>query len=170
MLLGAAGPLRGIVTVEHYHDLGKLLFGFLIFWAYIGFSQMMLIWMANIPEETLWFFHRWSAPQWQSVSWFLLWGHFVLPFLYLMPRTIKRTRPLMAAGALWMLLAHYIDLYWLIFPAYDPERVALHWVDFFMPVGMGLVFLGAVVGWLRRAAPTPIRDPYLAESIAFENT
>ena len=92
LALRAAGWLEGFVTVEHFHDLGKLLFAFVIFWAYIAFSQMMLIWYGNLPEETAWYAQRWHPPFWHGVSWLLLVGHFLLPFLFLLPRTVKRAR------------------------------------------------------------------------------
>ena len=90
-----AGRLPASITVEHYHDLGKLLFAFIVFWAYIAFSQYMLIWYANIPEETGWFLKRQTGAG-SGVSLALLFGHFVLPFLVLLPRYVKR-RPT-AAG------------------------------------------------------------------------
>ncbi len=168
--LGAAGAMRGAVSVEHFHDLGKLLFGFVVFWAYIAFSQMMLIWMANIPEETFWFFHRWEAPGWQAWSWFLVIGHFIAPFIFLLPRTVKRTRPLLALAALWMLLVHWADLFWLIMPIHDHHHVPFHpLLDGVVMLAMGLVFVGFVILRLRRQALVPLRDPYLGDSIAFEN-
>ena len=87
--LQRAGMLRGVVTAEHYHDLGKLMFGFVVFWAYIAFSQYMLYWYGGIPEETAWFKHR-LEHGWETHSGILLFGHFILPFLILLPRAIKR--------------------------------------------------------------------------------
>ena len=103
MILVACCSGRGVlgraVTVEHYHDLGKLLFAFVVFWAYIAFSQYMLIWYGNIPEETGWYLKR-QTGDWAWVSLVLLFGHFVLPFLVLLPRAVKRRpRLLAAAGA-----------------------------------------------------------------------
>lgn len=164
--LGAMGPA---ITIEHYHDLGKLLFAFIIFWAYIAFSQFMLIWMGNIPEETVWYLDRWKAPGWRAVSWFLLFGQFILPFLFLLPRATKRNRVTLALAALWILFAHYVDLYWLIMPALDKGRVPVRPVDLYLFLGMGFLFL-AYYFWRLRARPlAPLRDPHLAESIAFEN-
>jgi hypothetical protein len=117
-----AGLFRRISTVEHRHDIGKLMFAFTVFWAYIAFSQYMLQWYANIPEETVWYRNRWSGG-WQAISIVLMITHFAFPFLFLLPRTIKRHLTALTIGAVVLLIAHYVDLYWLIMPAYDLSLV-----------------------------------------------
>ncbi|HEX2164426.1 MAG TPA: hypothetical protein VHM02_10795 [Thermoanaerobaculia bacterium] len=165
---GARGPLAGLVTIEHYHDLGKLLLAFVVFWAYVAFSQFMLIWYGNIPEETLWFFHRWEHG-WKPVSIALAVGHFGLPFFVLLLRVVKRRRPLLAAISVWMLVVHYLDLYWLIVPALSPESPAPRLADLVAFAGVGAVWLAAW-GWLLAGrAAVPVADPRLAESLSFEN-
>lgn len=169
MGLQASGYLRNIVTAEHYHDLGKLLFAFVVFWAYIAFSQFMLIWYGNLPEETTFFGHRWNEG-WQNLSIFLAAGHFALPFLYLLSSDVKRRRATLAIGAVWMLFMHLVDIHWLILPSL-PESHGFHpqLVDLTTLVGVGGLFL-AVVGWnLKGRRLVPVRDPRLAESLAFEN-
>ena len=106
---------RGLITVEHYHDLGKLLFAFVIFWGYIAFSQYLLIWYANIPEETEWYLVRQSGP-WLWVSLVLLFGGLLIPFCGLLSRHAKRRRWSLAFWAVWLLAMHWIDLYWIIMP------------------------------------------------------
>jgi hypothetical protein len=113
--LQSAGLLRGVVTKEHYQDLGKLTFGFVIFWAYIAYSQYMLIWYANMPEETQFYIPRQIGP-WAGVSLALVVVHFVLPFLGLMSKHVKRALPLFAFWLIWLLVAHAFDLFWLIMP------------------------------------------------------
>ena len=113
--LQSCGLLRGVVTVEHYHDLGKLTFAFVFFWGYIAFSQYMLIWYANMPEETQFYMTRQIGP-WAGVSLALIVVHFVLPFLGLMSRHAKRRLPLLAFWLIWLLVAHAFDLFWLIMP------------------------------------------------------
>jgi hypothetical protein len=115
LVLQSRGLLRGAVTVEHYHDLGKLTFGFVVFWAYIAFSQYMLIWYANIPEETQFFMPRQIGP-WVCVSLALIVVHFVLPFFGLMSRHVKRALPVFTFWLVWLLAAHAYDLFWLIMP------------------------------------------------------
>jgi len=115
MALQSCGLLRGVVTKEHYHDLGKLTFAFVFFWGYIAFSQYMLIWYANMPEETQFYMMRQIGP-WAGVSLALIAVHFVLPFLGLMSRHVKRLLPLFAVWLIWLLAAHAFDLFWLIMP------------------------------------------------------
>lgn len=163
----AGGPLAGLVTTEHYHDLGKLLFGFVVFWAYIAFSQFMLIWYGNIPEETAWYAHR-MEHGWQGVTLALAAGHFVLPFFFLLSRDVKRRRPTLAAVCAWLLAVHCLDLYWLVMPAVA-EGFHPHWLDLVSLVAVGGLALGAF-GWLaRRPALVPVADPRLPESLSFEN-
>jgi len=162
-----AGVLRKVINVEHFHDLGKLLFAFSMFWAYIAFSQFFLIWYGNIPEETLWYLHR-AEGSWKSLSVLLAVGHFVVPFFFLMPRAIKRKRIPLVLGALWMLAMHWIDLYWLIMPNLHQHDVHLSLLDLTTLLGIGGLFI-AMLGWLmRRNAVVPVRDPRLTESIGLQ--
>jgi hypothetical protein len=173
ILLAAAvvrsGDVGEAITTEHFHDLGKLMFGFVVFWAYIAFSQLLLIWMANLPEETRWFHDRWSIPGWKAVSYVLLFGHFVLPFLFLLPRTIKRLRPTLIFGAIWMLAAHFVDMFYLVMPAFSPDRVPLSFREPLLAFGMLLVVFSYFFYLLRHDALVPVRDPALTRSMAFEN-
>jgi len=163
-----AGLLDTIISAEHLHDVGKLLFAFTSFWAYIAFSQFLLMWYANLPEETIWYKAR-LVGSWKTVSVLLMIGHFGVPFLYLMGRTVKRHGATLALGGAWILAMHFIDLYWQVMPTMHPDgaRLALLDVTAFMAVGGCFV---AAAGWLmRRQALVPLRDPRLPESLAFEN-
>lgn len=165
---GRRGPAAGVITAEHLHDLGKLLLGFVVFWAYIGFSQYMLIWYGNIPEETVWFAHR-LTHGWEWVTHALVVGHFALPFLFLLSRDVKRIRVTAAAVAVWMLVMHAVDVYWLVMPAVGEGHFHPHWLDLLNWIAIGGLTLGAV-GWLaRRRALVPVADPRLPESLSFEN-
>ncbi len=113
--LQSCGLLRGVITKEHYHDLGKLTFTFVVFWGYIAFSQYMLTWYANIPEETQFFMPRQNGP-WVGVSIALIFIHFVFPFLGLMSRHAKRALSMFTFWLIWLLVAHAFDLFWLIMP------------------------------------------------------
>ncbi|MCB9728660.1 MAG: hypothetical protein H6744_16585 [Deltaproteobacteria bacterium] len=172
MVLQRGGLLKGVVTTEHYHDLGKYLFAFNVFWTYIAFSQYFLIWYANIPEETMWYMYRMEGT-WLYVSAFLALGHFVIPFFYLMSRHIKRNRKTLAIGALWMLMMHWVDMYWVIQPPlahhHGGHGASLSVLDLTTFIGIGGIFL-AVYAWrMRSKALVPVGDPRLAESLAFEN-
>ncbi|MBX3462619.1 MAG: hypothetical protein KF830_05580 [Planctomycetes bacterium] len=114
--LGKRGYLREAITVEHYHDLGKLLFGFMVFWTYTNFSQYMLIWYANLPEETRWFADR-AEGGWGAVGTILVFGHFFIPFAFLMSRHVKRNGVALAAGAIFLLVIHCFDMQFLILPS-----------------------------------------------------
>lgn len=162
------GELRGIVTTEHYHDLGKLLFAFVFFWGYIAFSQFMLIWYGDIPEETVWFQQRWVG-SWKHVSLLLLFGHFLLPFLGLLSRHVKRNRALLAGWAAVLLLMHLVDLYWLIMPTLSPEGVSIGIIDFACLFGVGGLFFGGLLRRMDGRPLVPLRDPRIGESLAFEN-
>lgn len=166
--LHARGRLQGVVTVEHVHDVGKLLFGFTVFWTYIGFSQYFLIWYANMPEETAYYMHR-SHGSWPSIAKLLIGGHFVLPFFFLMPRAIKRSSALLAFAATWLLAMHYVDMYWCVMPIHLPEGPGFSALDGTATLGVGGFFLAAL-GWVAsRRSLVPLRDPRLAESLSFEN-
>ena len=163
-----AGLLDTVISAEHLHDIGKLLFAFTAFWAYIGFCQFFLIWYANLPEETIWYKPRIEG-SWLPVSLFLMAGHFGVPFFYLMGRAVKRRGTTLAVGGAWLLAMHFIDLYWQVMPTLHPEGLSPSLLDVaaFMTVGGCFV---AVASWLmRRQALVPLRDPRLAESLAFEN-
>ncbi|MGM0577295.1 MAG: quinol:cytochrome C oxidoreductase [Myxococcota bacterium] len=172
LMLQRAGLLREVITTEHYHDLGKFLFAFNVFWAYIAFSQYFLIWYANIPEETNWFIYR-KEGSWLFVTALVALGHFVVPFFFLMSRHIKRKRKTLAAGAIWMLLMHWVDMYWLVQPVmthhHGEHGASFHLLDITTFLGIGGLVV-AVFAWrLRAKALVPVGDPRLAESLAFEN-
>lgn len=169
------GFLNGIVTTEHDHDLGKMMYGFNIFWTYAAFSQFMLIWYSNIPEETMWYQYRING-QWSSLSIFLVLGHFVFPFFFLMSRHIKRNQFTLFITAVWMLIVHFADMYWLVMPTlYNGHggTVQFKVVDL-LPlaasfVAIGGFFLAGFGWWMRKNYLIARRDPRLQESIAFQN-
>jgi hypothetical protein len=165
--LQRAGLVPGL-SEEHFHDLGKLLFTFVVFWAYIGFSQFFLIWYGNIPEETIFYRVRLEAG-WRLVSIALAAGHFALPFFFLLPRQVKRNPATLVTAALWMLAMHLVDVYWLVIPSIAGLQARPGIVDVAALVAVGGAFLGAF-GWLLVSSPlVPAGDPRLAESLAFEN-
>jgi hypothetical protein len=163
----ASGLLKQ-VTNEHFHDLGKFMFAFTIFWAYIGFSQYMLYWYANIPEETLFFKHR-QENGWGWVSILLILGHFFFPFFLMLSVHAKRTDAVRTLGATWLLAMHFVDMYWLVVP-----NVAHHFhFEPLMDLGSWLFVGGAMFAVLFRrmlSSPIiPVGDPRLGRSLRFEN-
>jgi len=177
-VLRMSGRLRGVVTREHNHDLGKLLIAFTIFWAYISFSQYFLIWYANIPEATAWFLVR-KENGWQHLFLLLCLGHFVLPFLLLLFRGIKKSLPLLAILAFWQLVMHLCDMFWQIRPvafmSYDAGnpvvagKVGLGWVDFTGVLGPVLLFTAGLIFMIRRSPLIATKDPRLVEALNHKN-
>ena len=175
MAAQASGVLKTAITTEHFHDLGKFMFGYTIFWAYIAFSQFVLIWYANIPEETEFFMVRMEGG-WQYISLGLPIAHFFVPFLFLLSRQIKRNNSFLAAGAVWTLVMHCVDIYWLVMPNFGTHGPGEHeahlapsYLDFTALLGMTGVFLAVYGVLLNRNKVVPINDPRLPESLAHEN-
>lgn len=166
--LRAKGVLRNEVNLEHYHDLGKWMFALTVFWAYIAFSQYLLIWYANIPEETIWFLHRFEGT-WSWMSAALLFGHFIIPFLILVFRSNKRNLRVLTFMAVWFLVIQYVDFYWQVMPNFYSHGVAPHWLDVVCLVAPLSAF--ALVFWSRmRAHPImPIGDPRFEQGLSFQN-
>jgi hypothetical protein len=164
-----AGHIKNAVNVEHYHDLGKLLFGFLIFWAYTSFAQFMLIWYASIPEETTFFHHRWDMGTWMWVSLGIVILHFVVPFFILLSRNVKRRLWALKIGALWLIAMHVVEMYWQVLPYYGGGESTVHWIDAACLVGVAGVYLAAVFYRMTQYPLIPIGDPRLSRAMSFEN-
>jgi hypothetical protein len=166
--LRSAGYLTQSVREEHYHDLGKWLFALTTFWAYVTFSQYMLIWYGNLPEETFWFHKRFQG-SWAAFGPILVFGHFIVPFFTLLPRASKRNLKLLGFFAGWMMLMHFCDLYWQIMPVLHPKGVALHWMDAAAWLAVGSAY--GLVFWqgLKEKPLVPVGDPRLEQCLAFHN-
>ncbi len=167
--LQKGGLFKRVSTVEHRHDIGKLIFAFIVFWSYIAFSQFMLIWYANLPEETVFFRARWFAGSWSTVSLLLVFTHFAFPFLFLMSRHPKRNMIGLAVGATVVLIAHYIDMYWLVMPTLDEQTPNPTWVDLAGLLAPAGVLAAVVAQRAQRMNLYPLKDPRLAETVQVEN-
>ena len=166
--LQAQGLLKNAVTIEHYHDIGKFMFAFTVFWAYIAFSQYMLIWYGNIPEETEWFLKR-QTGGWTAISLTLLFGHFILPFLMLISRHVKRRPVPLAIIGVFVAAMCWVDMYWLVVPEFSPGVARFGLLDILVYLGIAGIY-SAIFAWrLGRASLIPEGDPRLQESLAFEN-
>jgi hypothetical protein len=159
------GALEGIANENHLHDLGKFMFAFSVFWAYIGFSQFMLIWYANLPEETGYFLKRFASNSWFAVALFLFIGKFLTPFFLLLPRDAKRNKTILKWVAVWMLFAQWVDVLWMVQPEFflDGPKVGI------LGVGVTLGFLGlfgtATLHFFSRHTVVAIGDPRLEEAV-----
>ncbi len=160
----SSGRAPKLVTKEHLHDITKLLFGFNCFWAYIAFSQYMLIWYANIPEETIWLKHR-QEHGWDNVTLVLMFGHFFIPFVALMPRAAKRNSGLVIVVSSWLLLMHWLDLYWLVYPQFNESPV--FGVAEILGLMVAVSVTAVAAGWFARGENLiPIADPRLQEAVS----
>ena len=166
-LLQRSGYLKGVITVENYHDLGKLMFGFIVFWAYIAYSQYMLIWYANIPEETAWYRTRWENG-WSVMATALCFLHFAVPFFAMLSRTAKRNAVAMMSVAVLILVMHYVDLFWVIMPV---RRASLEVTarDLAALVGVAGLCLAGIFNRMGAAALIPVKDPYVQSSLEYDN-
>jgi hypothetical protein len=160
------GVLEG-VSENHLHSLGKFLLAFTAFWAYIALSQYLLIWIANIPEEAPWYLLR-NAGGWRVVGLFLVIFHFVVPFFLLLSRDLKRNPRALALMAGWILVVHYVDVYWVVMPRLHPEAPRPSLFDLTAWVGIGAAALAFALWRLRGLHPVPVRDPFLPDSLGYE--
>jgi hypothetical protein len=167
--LRSAGHLKSAINVEHYHDLGKLLFGFLVFWAYTSFAQFMLIWYAAIPEETTFFHNRWDVGPWMYVSLGIVILHFVVPFFILLSRNVKRRLGALAFGAAWLIAMHIVEMYWQVMPNFGGGEITVSWIDLACLVGVAGAYLAVVFHRMTKHPLIPIGDPRLSRSLTFEN-
>ncbi|MBU8900444.1 hypothetical protein DRW03_06685 [Corallococcus sp. H22C18031201] len=156
-----------VVTTAHYHNLGKLMFAFTAFWAYIGFSQFLLVWIANLPEEAPWYGIR-IFGAWRPLSIALVLLHFVLPFFTLLSRNLKLQPRKLMVVALYLLLMHWLDLYWLVWPAMTGKAgPSFHWTLPVAFVGVGGIAVGFALMLARNKFTLPVKDPYITESMRY---
>jgi hypothetical protein len=165
--LDRTGRLPRVFSSSHYYALGRLMFAFVVFWAYITFFQFFIIWMANRPESVSWYLARIHSP-WGGLAIFLIFAHFVVPFLLLLPYRMKRSpRPLALIGG-WILLVHYLHIHWIVVPS-APGAAPVHWAD----LGALLLVGGAVlalVTWRLGSVPLlPTRDPDLPRALEYRS-
>jgi hypothetical protein len=163
-----AGILKNSITPEHYHDLGKWLFALTAFYTYMGFSQYLLIWYANLPEETIWYRHR-SVGGWLWISLAMPFIRFLIPFFVMLSRPAKRSLTMIAGLAIWSIVVEYIDLYWVAMPAYFKTGPQVSWMDF--ATLAATLSVCALVFWsrFRKNKLAPVGDLRFEQSLRFEN-
>ena len=166
--LRQAGYLKDVVTVEHYHIMGKWMLAFCIFWAYIGFGQYMLIWYANMPEETQFFLTR-NTQSWWALSMLLVIGRFFVPFAILLLRSIKKRPHQLSILAAWMLLMQMLDVYLIVLPALHGTGVHVSIWDLLSLIAIGATLAFTYLRLVSRSSLFPVRDPRLIESLATVN-
>ena len=163
-----AGYLKDVVTKEHYHIMGKWMFAFSVFWAYIGFGQYMLIWYANMPEETKYFLVR-NTESWWFLSMLLVVGRFFGPFAILLLQSIKKHPHQLRYVAAWILLMQMLDIYVVVLPALHGTGVHVSLWDFTALIGIGATLAFFYLRIVGKTSLFPVRDPRLAESLKLVN-
>lgn len=164
-----AGLVKGYFGVDHIHDVAKYMKGMTVFWAYIAFSQFMLIWYANIPEETEFYIMR-IQNGWLSVSMGLLIFRFVVPFLALLPRWAKRTESHLKAVCVLILVMHYVDFYWLVYPNFNQNKVVFGFYEIALLVGFMGLFLFTLTRFFSKNSLVAVKDPRIQESLSHHVT
>jgi hypothetical protein len=166
--LQRAGYLKNVVTLEHYHIMGKWMFAFCVFWAYIGFGQYMLIWYANMPEETQYYLTR-NTESWWNLSMLLVIGRFFGPFAILLLRSIKKHPRQLCYVAAWILLMQMLDIYLVVLPALHGTGVHVSLWDFAALIAIGATLAFAYLRIVGKTSLFPVRDPRLVESLKLVN-
>jgi len=164
VLLAASEPFSSFIQKRHFHDLGKLLFAFNMLWAYFGFSQLLIIWSGNQPEEIT-FYRTRLYGAWGVVAVMVLLLTFALPFIVLLSRDVKRTAGLISKVAVWMIVMRLLDLYWMTRPEFTRSPIP-SWMDVVVPVALIGLWLGFFAMNLKQRPLLPLGDPKLAEAIA----
>jgi hypothetical protein len=164
VLLSRTAPLAGVIQKRHIHDLGKLLLTFVMLFAYFDFSQLLIIWSGNQPEEITFYRSRLYG-QWGAVAIIVLLFHFFVPFFLLLSRDLKRNNRLLPKVAIWMIVMRLVDLFWMTRPEFTGRAIP-SWIDFVVPIALIGLWLAFFAFNLQKLPLLPLGDPHLAEAIA----
>ncbi len=157
-LLSDRKPLSDAVSPGHFHDLGNLLLAFVILWAYLSFSQYLIIWSGNLQDEVRWYVSR-ATGGWAGLALFLIFFHFAIPFFLLLSRDVKRKRRVLATIAAVLIVVSWVDLFWIVVPAFAPQGPRLHWMDLAAPIGVGGIWTWWYIRQLKKGPLLPLHDP-----------
>jgi hypothetical protein len=158
--LGDEEPFRRVVQRDTTHDFGKLLFAFVMLWAYVHLSQFLIVWSANLPEEIPWYLRR-TRNGWLYVAWIVIIVHFIAPFFALLSRDLKRNRKRLGTVAAVVFAARLVDLFWVVAPSLDRPELTVHWTDVAAVVGLGGLWLGLFTRELAGRSLVPLNQPEL---------
>lgn len=164
MFLWKQGLLVNTIKKGHIYDLGVQLFGFTVFYAYIAFSQFLLIYYANIPEETVWYLERLNGG-YEYLAYFYLFGRFVIPFLVLLPKWTKSNTKIITTISLLILASHLVELYWIVMPVLDHHGFHFNWMTITSFLGLGGIFFGLFFYRFKQNKMIPVKDPKLEQSL-----
>ena len=172
-------PLQGVITEQHLRDLGTFMLACVMLWAYTSFSQLLIIWSANLPEEITWYMTRLEGG-WQYVGYGLLVFHFAVPFLFLISSTMKSKTKLLGTIAVGLVLMRLVDLYWITAPAFTKVHaekgpsfhstgITLHWLDLAIPIGIGGLVIALFFAQLKKRTLIAQNDPRFADLYSGES-
>ncbi|MCX7880401.1 MAG: quinol:cytochrome C oxidoreductase [Ignavibacteria bacterium] len=164
--LNEEGYLVDNLKPDHFYSMGALLFAFTNFWAYIAFSQFMLIWYANLPEETFWFINR-GVGSWLYMSIGIIFVKFIVPYILLLPQPAKMNPSRLKFASLWILFAHYYDLFWIVMPTFSKERLIFGWIEIASVVFAVGTIMAIFLLFSKNRNLVPIGDPKLKRSLEF---
>ena len=169
--LSDKAPMDRVLGRRHFHDIGKLMLALVMVWAYFNFSQFLIIWSGNIPEETGWFLTR-TTHGWGFVAWGLVLLHFAAPFVVLLMQDLKRRPKTLAMVGVFILLMRLVDMYWLVGPSprihhagFEGNPLTVSWLDFVAPIAVGGIWLWYFFGQLQKRPLVPVMDPFLGSAI-----
>ena len=161
-LLAGEKPLAQVITPSQFHDLGNLLLALVMFWAYMAFSQFLLVWVENLRDEIPWYLSR-TTGGWQFIALALILFQFILPFVLLLSRVTKLSAGFLSVVALVIIFMRWVDLFWFVAPAFHPGRFYFHWLDVATSAGIGGVWLAAFLFYLKQRSLLPLHDPRFAK-------
>ena len=163
VLLSRAEPFASVLQKRHLHDLGKLLLAFVMLWAYFDFSQLLIIWSGNLPEEIS-FYRTRLYGGWGVVAVIVLVFHFFVPFFLLLSEDVKRNAKVLPKIAVWLIFMRLVDLFWMTLPEFT-SRAMPTWLDVVLPIALGGLWLGYFAFNLKQLPLLPLGDPKLVEAI-----
>jgi hypothetical protein len=169
-LLSDKEPLKNVVTASQFNDLGNLMLAFVMLWAYMSFSQFLIIWAGNLKDEIPWYMAR-AFGGWGALAVFLIVMHFAVPFLLLLQRGVKRRLHLLSIVTGMLVVLTLVDVYWLVVPAFASERKSpqLHVSDFLAVIGIGGIWVGTYIWQLKKMPLLPLHDPRFEGALQHEH-
>jgi hypothetical protein len=157
-------PMNAVVQPRHFHDWGNLTLTLTMLWTYFAFSQYLIIWSGNLPEETTWYVAR-KHGGWGIIALAIAILQFAFPFLMLLSRGVKQSVQKLALLAALILVMRVVDVIWLVEPTYSPGNFVFNWMDFVAPIAIGGLWLGTFAWQLEKRPLLPINDPQLEQAL-----
>ena len=164
-MLKSYEPMAKVLTASNFHDYGKLTLTFVMLWAYFSFSQWLIVWSGNLPEEIHWFADR-IRGDWRALGLVLIVGHFAIPFALLLSRGLKQKSRKLMWIAVWLIAMRYLDLYWNIEPNFSRAKLHASWLDAVIPIAMSAFWLAYFFHNLKRRPLVALHDPHLTALLA----